>query len=277
MFCSRYVKEEGTVLSAEDRLKKIISYDSLPPCPTSLKAGFHFAVQDYPLLNSFNVEETTISALMDANVVRQEINLTDKSNELTIYFIISSTNCVSAREQTISWASWMTSLPMDAFISGSDDIGEFNIITDHPSGRATFLIHFVRNNIGVSIVVDEGDFNIESLAKQIDKKIQNMKDSDSNAIKSISPQIKSIVSSVQKIVLNQMFTITVVMDGNHNEDELLFFVQYDEDRVNLEEQEGKTATFKALIPGETIIYFSVVDRKSLLATADSIKISIAEN
>jgi hypothetical protein len=119
-----------------------------------------------------------------------------------------------------------------------------------------------------------GKFDVARLAKQIDENIRGTKDYNQNTIKSISPQIKKINLPDKKIFLNKMFKIYIVMNQEYKQDDLLYFLQYDDDRVNLEDQDGPHAKFEALMPGETVINCTVVDRKTLLSTSDSIKINI---
>lgn len=273
--CSEFQYKEETMLSSEEQLKQIINYNDLPQPPTFIKPGFYFNVRDYPLLQSLKMTRDRLS-LLEKDVVMQHIALEGNETELFLYFIANSISSQKAREKTISFAASMTSMMMDAFTSGPPDVGEFNIVTQHPSGKIIDMVHFVRNNIGVTVFLRGGEFEVASLARQIDENIQGMKDYDRKTIKSISPQINRITQSEKKILLNSTFEISIVVDQKHTTNDLLYIVGYDEDKINLEEDDGPQATFTALEIGETVINCTVVDRKTLLSTSDSIKINIFE-
>jgi len=283
--CSEtFVKEETVpiheeplkqILTPEEQLMQIIDYKNLPQSPTSMKPGFSFNTRDYTLLHSFDKTRDSIS-LLGKGVVMQNVVLEDNETELFCYLIVNSNSCNEARENLIDFVPSITMKMITSFTMSSADIGEFNIVPKHSSDKIVDLIHFIRNNIVVSLLVTEGEFDVESLAKKIDEKIQGLIDYDDYGIELISPQINRIISPKEKILLNNIFKITIDMAEKPTNDDLLSFIKYDEDKLNLEEQDGLNAIFEALRIGETVINFTVVDKKSLLSTTESKKINISE-
>lgn len=259
------------MITSEERLKQIIKYEDQPAPLASLKPGFNFAYQDYTRLESLKKTEDTIS-LMENNVVMRDIVLKNKETDLVLYFIVSSSSCKEAREQTISWAAGMTSMPIDVFSSGPPDIGEFSVVL---SGNID-MVHFVRNNIGVTVFLREGKLDVAGLAKQIDQKIQSMRDFTQNEIKSLLPPISGIIVSDKKYSLNKQFILTVYIDNKYSSNNLQYFFEYDDDMLNLEEEDGSKAVFKTLMPGKTFITCVVVDKINLLSSSESIEINIEE-
>jgi len=263
------------MLTSEEQLKQIIKYDDLPQPPISLKPGFHFNILDYPLLQPFKKIRDSIS-LMKKDVVMQHIVLQNKEIYLFFYIIVSSSSCNDAREQTISAVATMSMMMMNAFTTSPADIGDFNIIPKHPTGKIVDLIHFVRNNIGVTLFLREGKFDVARLAKQIDQNIQSMKDYDQHTIKLLSPQINRVTLPDKEILLNDVFEIYIGLGQASDQDYLLYFFEYNDDNLNLEDEEGPRASFKALRPGENVINCVVVDNRNLLSTSKELIINIFE-
>jgi hypothetical protein len=273
--CAGSLKKEGTMLTSAEQLKQIIDYDHLPQPPVSLKPGFYFNSKDYPVLESLKMTEDTIS-LLENGVAMQHIVLEDDDTTLFFYFIVNSKSCTELRDKFIEFVSSLTSMTMDAFNSGPSGIGEFNIIRAYPSGKISNIVHFVRNNIGITVFVREGKFDIESLARQIDRDIQKKKDYNQDTIRSVSPHVSRIQAPDHDIPLNSRFETSIIMDENSEQGGVIYIFQYDDDMINMESEDGQHRTFTALMSGKTIINCTAVDRRTLLSTSKSSEINIVD-
>lgn len=267
--------KEKPMPTSEEKLKNIINYNGLPPAPDFLKPGICFDSADYTLPSSLEMTRDTIT-LLENHVVMRHIVLQDEINTIFYYLIVSSNSCNEAREQTISLIADMTMMTMDMFSLGPSDIGELSIVPIHPEKKVGNLIFFVRNNIGVAILVREGDIDVAGLSKQIDRYIKATKDYDSKALRSITPHISKIAAPDEEIILNEKFKLSIVIDQKSGQNDMLYIFQYDDEMVYIESEDGPHAVFEAVMPGKTIINCTAVNRKDLLSTSKSIEINIID-
>lgn len=267
--------KEVSMLTPEEELKNIINYKGLPSAPTILKAGINFDSLSDTLTQYLEKTRDTVT-LMENHAIMRHIVLQDNLSTIFYYLIVSSNSCLEAREQTISFVADMTMMTMDMFNSGPTDIGEFSIIPMHPEKKVGNLIFFVRNNIGISILVRKGEIDLALLSKQIDEAIVKMKSYDQDSIKSMTPNIRKIVTPDGHIVLNDRFKASIVIDAKSEQNNLLYIFQYDEEMVNVKKEDGPQAVFEAVMPGKTIINCAVVNKENLLSATKSIEITIIE-
>lgn len=255
---------------AEHQLKRNIHFDDLPPSPAVLKPGFSFSPGDYHPLGHFTVQEDNISVL-EASAVVRDVVLGDGNNQLFLRFIVNSSSGTAAREETISSATLLTSLPVDAYGPGPAGIGEFSIALK----QRPMLIHFVRNNIGITVFARAGVFDVVNLAKQIDGKILTRKDLGAASIQGLLPQMKE-PSSPLKVRKDTLFNVKLSIEQTSEGKDLLSFFEYDDAMLNLEDQDGPKAAFRGMKEGETVVRCTVVRKSDLLSSSRAVKVVISD-
>ncbi|ETR65716.1 MAG: hypothetical protein OMM_05945 [Candidatus Magnetoglobus multicellularis str. Araruama] len=181
---------------------------------------------------------------------------------------VSCTGIEHAHQRLIEIASaTMTTIPFKKCLR---PIGTLSVYISAAENQ-TYI--WIFNNVCFYVRGIDTGADIEAFANWIQSFAQKGVVEDLNSQK---PQIDSIHVNPQSIYVNDIFSVRVDIDEVNQEKTIhyLYDFNFDEQILELTDDDLNKATFKAMISGDTNISVHVADRKTLLSDFQTVVVKI---
>ena len=199
------------------QLERLISVSDNVQRERALRAGFFFQPGDYaPLKDLKNEGDST--GCVALKCVRRFLVYGGGGINLEIAISVHSGSVQAARTEFIGYILRSTMKPPEAYAPGPPGYGDFCVLLAHEADadKVKRLIHFMRANIGVTIELTQGQFNVAELARQIDAKIAAT-DSAMDISPSCPQEIRGALSK-KRIHVGETLEFMVDFDRKDEED-----------------------------------------------------------
>jgi len=137
-----------------------------------MKPGFLFLPDDYSVLKDFR-KESDSAGCTAPRCVRRFLTLSNEETQVEIMISVNSDSVRAARDEFIAYIIRSTMRPPEVYAPGPAGYGDFCILlaSDAAANKIDQLIHFMRANVGMTIELTRGRFDVSNLARRIDAKI----------------------------------------------------------------------------------------------------------